>query len=261
MVSVNLAKLGPMDTLLTAHYGKRCSTCVLAHFCLPAGIATEDVPKVDVMVKDRMHLKKGEYLYRQGEEFSSIFSVRFGSIMTEYFLANGRHQVMGFHLPGEVFGLDGIGDRFYQSDAITLEESEVCTIPFAGFQTLASQIPALQSQFNRILSRELTQDRRHLLNLGSLHAIERLAGFVINLSLRLAVRGHEDRQFILPMSRAEIASYLGVKIETISRTFTRFSDAGLIRIQQRHITLVDMGGLYEIASQAKPSYLCLSEAA
>lgn len=134
-------------------------------------------------------------------------------------------------------------------------------IPFSQFETLCNQIPTLQGQFHRILSRELTQDQRHLLNLGSLHAIEKLAGFLINLSLRLAARGYQDKQFALPMSCEEIASYLGFKIETISRTFTRFSDARLIQIQQRHITLVDTDGLYEIAAQARPSHLCLDRAA
>jgi len=250
-----------MDMLSTAHLGMRCSTCVLAQFCLPAGIAIVDFPRVDAMVKERIHLKKGEYLHRQGEEFTSIFSVRFGSIKTEYSLVNGRHQVMGFRLPGEVLGLDGIDEGYYQSNAITLEDSEICMIPFAEFQALTTQIPPLQGQLHRILSHGLTQDQRHFLNLGSLYAIERLAGFLIHLSLKLAERGYQDGQFVLPMGREEIASYLGVKIETISRALTRFSEAGLIQIKQRYITLIDMGGLYDIAGQAKPGYLCLSEAA
>lgn len=178
---------------------------------------------------------------------TSVYSIRFGTLKTEHGLPDGRSQVVGFHLPGEILGLDAIGDGHHQSDAIALEDSEACIIRFAEFESLARQIPALQNQFHRILSRELTQDQRHLLALGSMRAEERLAGFLLSLSERLAARGYTNHEFDLRMSREEIGSYIGIQIETVSRLLSRFAEAGLIQVKQRHVKLIDMDGLYELA--------------
>lgn len=232
--------------------GSKCSVCVLGQFCLPVGISSNDIAKIDTLVKDRVRLQKGETLYRYGDPLNAVYSVRFGTLKTEYGLEDGRQQVIGFHLPGEILGLDGIGEGQYQSEAIALEESEVCIIRYAAFEDLARQIPVLQQQFHRILSRELTQDQRHLLSLGSLRAEERLAAFLLNLSQRLAARGYQDNEFDLRMSRVEIGSYLGIQIETVSRMLSRFAESGLIQIKQRHIKLIDMDGLYELAGVPNP---------
>jgi CRP/FNR family transcriptional regulator len=232
----------------------KCSVCVLGQFCLPVGITASDIAKIDGLVKERVYLKKGESLYRHGEPLNAVYSIRFGTLKTEFCLEDGRQQVIGFHLPGEILGLDGIGDGHYQSEAIALEESEVCIIRYEAFEDLAQQIPALQKQFHRILSRELTQDQRHLLSLGSLRAEERLAVFLLNLSQRLAARGYQNNEFNLRMSRVEIGSYLGIQIETVSRMLSRFAESGLIQIKQRHIKLIDMNGLYELAGLPNPDH-------
>ncbi|MDO9013836.1 MAG: helix-turn-helix domain-containing protein [Polynucleobacter sp.] len=230
----------------------KCSTCVLGQFCIPVGLSNQDLEKVDALVKERISLKKGDALYRHGNPMSSVYSVRFGTLKTEHTLADGRVQIIGFHLPGEILGLDAIGDGYHQSDAIALEDSEACIIRFTEFESLASQIPTLQNQFHRILSRELTQDQRHLLSLGSMRAEERLAGFLLNLSERLTARGYTNHEFDLRMSREEMGSYLGIQIETVSRMLSRFVEAGLIQIKQRHIKLIDVDGLYELAGLNKP---------
>ena len=243
-----------MNYIFPDESNNKCSLCVLGQFCLPVGLSAEDVATIDSLVKERVRLQKGESLYRHGSPLSSVYSVRFGTLKTEYSLPDGRLQIIGFHLPGEILGLDGIGEGHYQSDAIALEESEVCIIRFEAFEDLARQIPLLQHQFHRILSRELTQDQRHLLSLGSLRAEERLAGFLLNLSQRLAARGYINNEFDLRMSRVEIGSYLGIQIETVSRMLSRFAESGLIQIKQRHIKLVDMDGLYELAGQTNPHH-------
>lgn len=225
----------------------KCSTCILGQFCLPVGLSHADLDKVDALVKERVALKKGGCLYRHGDLMTSVYSIRFGTLKTEHGLSDGRSQVVGFHLPGEILGLDAISDGHHQSDAIALEDSEACIIRFAEFESLARQIPALQNQFHRILSRELTQDQRHLLALGSMRAEERLAGFLLSLSERLAARGYTNHEFDLRMSREEIGSYIGIQIETVSRLLSRFAEAGLIQVKQRHVKLIDMDGLYELA--------------
>ncbi|QKM63698.1 transcriptional regulator [Polynucleobacter antarcticus] len=230
----------------------KCSVCVLGQFCLPVGITQSDIAQIDLLVKERVHLQKGQSLYRHGDPLQSVYSIRYGTLKTEHCLEDGRQQVIGFHLPGEILGLDGIGNGQYQSDAIALEESDVCIIGFEAFEDLARQIPVLQQQFHRILSRELTQDQRHLLSLGSLRAEERLAVFLLNLSQRLAARGYLDHEFDLRMSRVEMGSYLGIQIETVSRMLSRFAESGLIQIKQRHIKLIDMDGLYELAGIPNP---------
>ena len=219
----------------------------MGQFCLPVGLSHADLDKVDALVKERVALKKGGFLYRHGDLMTSVYSIRFGTLKTEHGLSDGRSQVVGFHLPGEILGLDAIGDGHHQSDAIALEDSEACIIRFAEFESLARQIPALQNQFHRILSRELTQDQRHLLALGSMRAEERLAGFLLSLSERLAARGYTNHEFDLRMSREEIGSYIGIQIETVSRLLSRFAEAGLIQVKQRHVKLIDMDGLYELA--------------
>jgi CRP/FNR family transcriptional regulator len=241
-----------MNYKLTDTPTSKCSVCVLGQFCLPVGLSSSDIIKVDTLVKERVHLNKGETLYRHGDLLSSVYSVRFGTLKTEYCLQDGRQQVIGFHLPGEILGLDGIGEGHYQSDAIALEESEVCIIRFDAFEDLARQIPLLQNQFHKIMSRELTQDQRHLLSLGTMRAEERLATFLLGFSQRLAARGYLNNEFDLKMSRVELASYLGIQIETVSRMLSRFAESGLIQIKQRHIKLIDMNGLYELAGIPNP---------
>lgn len=225
---------------------------MLGQFCLPVGLNSSEVSKIKTLVKERVHPQKGESLYRHGDSLSSVYSVRFGTLKTEFCLQDGRQQVIGFHLPGEILGLDGIGEGHYQSDAIALEESEVCIICYEAFEDLARQIPVLQKQFHRIMSRELTQYQRHLLSLGTMRAEERLAEFLLNLSQRLAARGYLNNEFDLRMSRNDIGSYLGIQIETVSRMLSRFAESGLIQIKKRHIKPIDMNGLYKLAGIPNP---------
>lgn len=239
-----------MNPIATATPANKCSTCVLGQFCLPVGLNPEEIDRIDSLVTERVRLKKGDALYRQGDTLSAVYGIKFGSLKTEYALPDGREQITGFHLPGEMLGLDGIGNNQYQSNAIALEDSEACVVKFNEFETLARQIPSLQQQFHRILSKELTQDQRHLLSLGSLRAEERLASFLLNFSDRLAARGYSPSEYHLRMSREEIGSYLGIQLETVSRLFSRFSESGLIQIKQRHIKLIDMNGLLELTGKS-----------
>ena len=239
-----------MNRISTPESPNKCSTCVLGQFCLPVGLSSDDINKIDTLVTERVRLKKGESLYRQGDELTAVYGIKFGTLKTEYALPDGREQITGFHLPGEMLGLDGIGENHYQSNAVALEDSEACVVRFSDFESLARQIPSLQHQFHKILSRELTQDQRHLLSLGSLRAEERLASFLLNLSDRLAVRGYSPTEYHLRMSREEIGSYLGIQLETVSRLFSRFTESGLIQIKQRHIKLIDMDGLVELAGKS-----------
>ena len=171
--------------------------------------------------------------------------MRFGTLKTHVTMEDGRSQITGFHLPGEVVGLDGLGEMQHASDATALEDTEVCVMRFNDLQTLSTTVPSLQQQFLRMMSKEITQDRVMLLTLGSMRAEERPPPSV-NLSERLSERGYSSTEFVLRMSREEIGSYLGLKLETVSRLFSRFAEAGLIQIRQRHVKLVDVPGIKQI---------------
>ncbi len=228
----------------------RCSTCSLGQLCLPVGMSQQDLEKMDTLVQDRVRVRKGETLYRLGDPLTAVYAIRFGTLKTHLTMEDGRSQITGFHLPGEVVGLDGLGEMQHASDATALEDTEVCVVRFGDLQTLSNVLPSLQHQFMRLMSKEISQDQVMLITLGSMRAEERLAAFLINLSERLSARGYSASEFVLRMSREEIGSYLGLKLETVSRLFSRFAEAGLIQIRQRHVKLVDMVGIKQIVNKS-----------
>ncbi|MDF3839848.1 fumarate/nitrate reduction transcriptional regulator Fnr [Cupriavidus basilensis] len=228
----------------------RCSTCSLGQLCLPVGMSQQDLEKMDSLVQERVRVRKGETLYRLGDPLTAVYAIRFGTLKTHLTMEDGRSQITGFHLPGEVVGLDGLGEMQHASDATALEDTEVCVVRFGDLQSLSGVLPSLQHQFMRLMSKEISQDQVMLITLGSMRAEERLAAFLINLSERLSARGYSASEFVLRMSREEIGSYLGLKLETVSRLFSRFAEAGLIQIRQRHVKLVDMAGIKQIVNKS-----------
>jgi len=239
-----------LTTIPITEMSPRCSTCSLGQLCLPVGMSQQDLEKMDTLVQDRVRVRKGETLYRLGDPLTAVYAIRFGTLKTHLTMEDGRSQITGFHLPGEVVGLDGLGEMQHASDATALEDTEVCVVRFGDLQTLSNVLPSLQHQFMRLMSKEISQDQVMLITLGSMRAEERLAAFLINLSERLSARGYSASEFVLRMSREEIGSYLGLKLETVSRLFSRFAEAGLIQIRQRHVKLVDMVGIKQIVNKS-----------
>lgn len=236
----------------------KCSSCVLGRFCLPVGLSAEDADLVDSIITERIRLKKGETLYRQNDTLTAVYGIRVGTLKTLVVFQDGREQITGFHLPGEILGLGGMGGQRHHANACALEDSEVCVIHLSQLEDLARRLPSLQHQFHRILSQEINQYRLHLLVLGSMRAEERLANFLLNLSSRLAARGYSPSEFNLRMSREEIGSYLGMQIETVSRLFSRFTESGLLQIKLRNVKVVDLNGLARIAGQIPPAEVAQS---
>ncbi|MCA3183309.1 MULTISPECIES: fumarate/nitrate reduction transcriptional regulator Fnr [unclassified Cupriavidus] len=228
----------------------RCSTCSMGQLCLPVGMSQQDLAKMDTLVQERVRVHKGETLYRMGEPLNAVYAIRFGTLKTHVTMEDGRTQITGFHLPGEVIGLDGLSEMQHASDATALEDAEVCVVRYDDLQSLSGTLPSLQGQFLRLMSKEISQDQVMLITLGSMRAEERLAAFLVNMSERLSARGYSSTEFVLRMSREEIGSYLGLKLETVSRLFSRFAEAGLIHIRQRHVKLVDMAGIKQVYSRS-----------
>jgi CRP/FNR family transcriptional regulator len=182
-------------------------------------------------------------LYRAGDVFESIYAIKTGFFKTDILLEDGRDQVTGFQMAGEILGMDGIGTETHTCNAIALEDGEVCVIPFHELETLLSEIHALQHHFHKVMSREIVRDHGVMMLLGTMRAEERLAAFLLNLSQRFTARGYSPQEFHLRMTREEIGSYLGLKLETVSRAFSRFQEDGLVSVHQKHIRILDAAGL------------------
>jgi CRP/FNR family transcriptional regulator len=220
-----------------------CSSCHLRELCLPCGMTGNDVDRLDTLLFGRRKVRLGETLYREGDRFQFIYAVRSGTLKSSLMLADGREQVSGFHIAGEMVGLDGAATGEHASATVALEDSEVCAIPYAHLADLAATTTSMQHIVGRLMSREILREHSLMLLLGSMNAEERLAAFLLNLAQRYAARGYSEREFHLRMSRAEIGSYLGMKLETVSRTFSAFQQQGLMEVDKRHIRITDMDGL------------------
>jgi CRP/FNR family transcriptional regulator len=226
-----------------------CSGCSLRELCLPMGLSDDELAHIERMVSTRKQLKRGDSLYRNGDVFGSLYAVRSGFFKSRVTTDDGRDQVTGFHMPGEILGMDGIGTEAHTLDAVALEDSEVCVIPFASLEEISREVKSLQRQLHKVMSRELVRDQGVMMLLGTMRAEERVSAFLINLSQRFMARGWSPSDFHLRMTREEIGSYLGLKLETVSRLFSRFQEEGLVSVQQKHIRILDVPGLKKIVGQ------------
>ena len=225
-----------------------CANCNLRELCLPVGMSSEQMERLDAIVANRRSVPRGEALYRAGDAFAALFAVRTGFFKTCVSSEDGRDQVTGFQMGGELLGLDGIGTDRHTCDAVALEDANVCVIPYHQLEGLARELTDLQRQFHRIMSREIVRDHGVMLLLGSMRAEERLAAFLLNLTQRLRARGFSGSSLILRMTREEIGSYLGLKLETVSRAFSRFQEDGMLEVKQRHIEIVDAPALQALVN-------------
>jgi CRP/FNR family transcriptional regulator len=225
-----------------------CSNCNLRELCMPVGLTKEELVRVDELVAIRKCIKRGSTLFHTGEKFTSLYAIRTGFFKTCVNTEDGRDQVTGFQMAGEVIGLDGIVNDQHTCNAIALEDAEVCVMPFDRIEEISREVNALQHHVHKIMSREIVREHGVMLLLGSMRAEERLAAFLLNLVQRLQARGFSKSEFILRMTREEIGSYLGMKLETVSRAFSKFSDDGVIEVNQRHIQIRDAEALQRIVN-------------
>jgi CRP/FNR family transcriptional regulator len=226
-----------------------CASCGMRDLCLPAGLSPEAIRQLDQIVSNHARVKKRDSLYRPGEIFTALYAIRMGTFKTLVLAEDGREQVTGYHMAGEIVGLDGIGDDRYNCQAVALEDSEVCVLPFTRLVDLAHDMPALRRNLYRFISQDICRGQSMMLLLGSRRAEERLALFLLNLAQRYQTRGYSSSEFVLRMTRVEIASYLGLKLETVSRLFSRFQAEGLIQVQGRAVKLFDPAALRRLVGQ------------
>jgi len=206
--------------------------------CLPVGLSAPEMEKLDTLVAVRRQVRRGEALFRRDDPFTAIHAIRAGFFKTCMKAEDGREQIIGFHMAGELLGFDGIDDHLHGCDAIALEDSEVCVIPYASLEDMARESPALQRHVHRVMSREIVRDHGSMLLLGGMRADERVAAFLVNLARRQQALGFSPSSLVLRMSRQEIGTYLGLTLETVSRCLSRLQESGVLGVQQRRIEIL-----------------------
>jgi len=227
-------------------YAASCTNCVLPGLCLRSGMPPEDVERLDRLVYTRRNVKQGKDLYRAGDPFSAIYAIRSGFFKSELVLQDGRSQIMGFHMPGEVLGMDGINAGAFACNAVALEDAEVCVIPLSRFEEISHGFFGVAHLLHQIMSREIVREQRMMALLGSNAAEARLAAFLVDLAERFSARGEATSDLKLPMIRKDIGSFLGLKLETVSRLFSKLRDEKLIEVRKKRIRILDMAGLKQL---------------
>ena len=202
------------------------------------GLSDQDLDRIDQLVTARKKIKKGDFLFHSGAPFKSIYAIRTGFFKTSVTTEDGRDQVSGFQMAGEIIGLDGIVNDHHACDAIALEDAEVCVMPFDRIEQISLEVKSLQHHVHKMMSREIVRENSVILLLGSMKAEERLAAFLLNLVQRLHARGFSQSELVLRMTREEIGSFLGLKLETVSRAFSKFADDGIIEVKQRNLKII-----------------------
>lgn len=216
-----------------------CQQCGIYSLCLPMGLESGDIDHLDSIIKRRRPLKKGEHLYSSGEDFTSIYAIRTGSVKSYIINEEGEEHVIGFKMPGDLVGLNGINGQKYKNSAKALETCSVCEIPFDQLEALGQEIPGLSRHLIEIMSKEIQDEHHKVAMCSKMSAEARLASMVHTLSLRFAERGFSATEFNLSMSRNDIANMLGLAVETISRLFTHFQDEGILEVERKHIRILD----------------------
>jgi CRP/FNR family transcriptional regulator len=225
-----------------------CSNCTVRELCLSVGMSVSDATRLSDIIPQRIKVKKGAALYHAGDPLRSLYAVRFGFFKTTIISEDGREQLTGFQMAGEMLGIDAISNDRHVCDAIALEDSEVCPIQFSELEKLSRELPSLQHNLNRILSQEIVRDHEMLLLMGNLNAEERMAAFLLNLSNRMKHRGYSPTAFVLRMTREDIGSYLGLRLETICRAIAYLRDNAIVRVSGRAVEILDLERLKQLIS-------------
>lgn len=224
-----------------------CSTCSLSKLCLPYGLDAKELAQLEDVIAHKPTLEKSEAQFHAGDPHNALYAVKSGSFKTVMTTSDGAEQITGFYLPGELLGLDGLSEGHHRCSAIALETSSLCALEMDQFDHIWSEIKGLRNQLLRLIGGEISQDHDKLLALGQLKGEERIATFFLSMGQRLARRGFSSRQFNLPMTRHDLANYLGLAVETLSRMLTHMQEQGLITVNRRNIEVINEPKLREMA--------------
>jgi CRP/FNR family transcriptional regulator len=217
-----------------------CASCTLRELCIPQGMSDDELKLIDTVIERKKPVHKNDYLFRAGDTNRSVYAVLSGSVKTLVDNPNGEEQIVGFHLPGELLGMDGFSGDAHTCSAVALETSSVCEFPLESLDEVCHVVPSIQYAMRRIMGKEVVKDHAMLLLLGRMSAEEKLASFLISLSKRMAQRHWKPTEFHLTMPRQDIANYLGLAVETVSRLFAHLQEAEIIEVDRRRVNICDM---------------------
>ncbi len=248
--------MDPSATILDLNQLRRsCGSCALHELCLPGGITAEELIQLDATVRDKRTLDRGDALYREGDAFGALYVVRSGSLKTFVQNEDGQMQILGFHLPGEIVGVDALASDRHMSQAEALERSSICELPYTRLQKVVAEVPALNRQLMRIISREVVEEHRHLVVMGKQPAQERLAIFLASLADRYNRLHRDGTRLTLTMSRSDIANYLGLVVETVSRVFTRMEEIGVLEVNRKAVRILQPEHLASLCGMGSRPHL------
>lgn len=225
-----------------------CQNCGLYNICLQGDKSIADMLPDDRIIRHNHQFERGEHIFRVNDPFKTVYAIRTGSVKTYTSIENGQEQVIGFHLPGTLLGLDSISTKYHMESAIALESCTICEIPFEKLEHMSHGSPALQHALLHVMSEEIQDDHRQLTLVSRMPADVRLANFLLTISGNFKKRGFSATDFYLSMTRNDIANLLGLAVETISRLFSQFQDRGLLAVERRHVVLHDLDGLMKLSS-------------
>ena len=240
----NSATLAAPAAILTSS----CENCTLYKLCLPISVSKGSFEKLDSIIQRRKPTRQGSHLFRQGDEFNAIYVVRTGCVKTYTISPDGQTQITGFYTPGEVLGLDGLNTNHHTNYAKTLENTSVCKVPFAQLEKLSQEIPSLQRYLFSIMAQEIQTDQKLIMLISKCSADQRIAALLLNISGKLKNRKLSSSSFRLPMSRGDIANYLGLAVETVSRVFSKLQSSKILRAKNKEVTIIDMQALTEFST-------------
>jgi len=230
-----------------------CESCSLSELCLPRGLSSKELDILDDYIERPRGLDANTLIYKPGDKFTGFYAVRSGGVKTFLTKKTGEQQILGFHLPGEVFGLDGLENSAQRCYATAMENTSYCVLPYDQLDKLCEIMPELRHQVCHLLGHEMNGDHSHLLMLGQQTAHERLATFLLSISSRFKHRGFSATSFMLPMSRHDIAGYLGIAVETVSRLFKSFQQKGIVKINRKQVDILDMDKLNDMVANCEES--------
>lgn len=249
-MTIRLAESGGSEIVkpCTHDYQVSCGNCRLSAICLPLALESEDIEQLDNIIQRSKPIQKNQHLYREGDQFQSVYAVRSGTMKAYKTTDDGREQVTGFYFPGEILGMDGISNNTHASSAKSLETAAVCEIPFTSLENLSTLMPSLQRHFFQLMSKEIIEDQQLITLLSKNSADERVASLMLSISTRNARRKLSATHFRLPMSRVDIGNYLGLTVETVSRVFSRMQKLELLSVDNKEIEILDVDGLQDMAN-------------
>ncbi|RHW77000.1 fumarate/nitrate reduction transcriptional regulator Fnr [Colwellia sp. RSH04] len=226
----------------------KCQNCSISELCLPFSLNEQELHSLDEIIDRKRPIHKGDKIFHDGQELNALFAIRSGTFKTFTVNEQGEEQITGFHLAGDLLGFDAIAESAHPSFAQALETSMVCEIPYNNLDTLSNSMPKLKKQVLRLMSNEIKTDQEMLTLLNRKNAEQRVATFLVSLSDRYHSRGLSATEYRLTMTRSDIGNYIGLTVETISRLLNRFHKNGLIKVDGKLITILDLDDLIDVAA-------------